>query len=172
MKYWIIVFLILVSFSSYSQKQIVLLDVSTLKSIEYATVYDSLNKKGTHSDENGIFIFDCQNNFQISHVSYETRYIDCENLADTIYLNPASIILNTIEVGSQRSEIKKIGRKELVEAGVGNRKSQLHYAGIKEAALYVDNPLKKSCYIYDVFFSFNEVRFDGEKKNGRKRFIS
>ena len=163
MKYLIIIFLVSVSLSCYSQKQIVLLDLNTLKPIEYATVYDSVNKIGTHSDENGFFIIDCQNSFQISHISYETTYISCENLVDTIYLKAASVLLNTVEVKAQNNKThmiqgtptamkvgdfqkKKVRRKELVEAGVGNGKSKLHYAGIKEAALYIEKPLKRSCY--------------------------
>jgi len=135
-----------------------LLDYATKEPIQFATVYDSLLQQGTHSDAQGIFNIDCQNRLRVSHVLFETTYIDCPFDIDTVYLEPKRFLLNTIEVTATKSE-SKLRKSKIIRAGVGNRKPRMIYEGIKEAALFVENPIKRHCFIHQVLFSFSGVKF-------------
>ncbi|MCU0445255.1 MAG: carboxypeptidase-like regulatory domain-containing protein [Microscillaceae bacterium] len=173
MKYFITLALTFIHFTCSGQKiKMTLFDKQANKPVSFATIFNPINQTGTHSDEDGIFYIECQKNIKISHISYEDKFIDCNSTSDTLYLTSKNVILDVIEITSQRKR-DKIKKNELIDAGVGNGRSKLHYAGIKEAALFIENPISRTCYIYEVFFSFNNVRFDGEKKlKGKDMMIS
>ncbi len=171
MKYYLTFILGFTYAFCFGQKvRITLLDNQTKNPVCFANVINPKNQTGTHSDEYGVFLIECQDSLRISHISYEDKLINCSSISDTLYLTSKNIILEAIEITSQTKR-DKIKKNELIDAGVGNGKSQLHYAGIKEAALFIENPIRQTCYIYEVFFSFNNVRFDGEKKLKEKDIL-
>jgi hypothetical protein len=153
--------LYLISFCSFGQIKSILIDKNTKETISFATIYDSTNRVGTHSDEKGYFTIKCQNSITISHILYKPRLIVCGQINDTIFLMPRDFILNSVEIISTKIKEKK-KKIDIIKAGIWDGKSKMQYEGIKEAALFINNPIKKSCYINKVFFSFSNVKFDSD----------
>lgn len=146
---------------SFGQVKAILIDKITKEPIAFATVYDSITKNGTHSDEKGYFTLKCQGSVLISHILYEMQLIPCSKVGDSVFLIPKEFVLSPIEITSKRNK-EKIKKSEIIKLGVWNGISKMQYEGIKEAALFIENPIRKPCLVNKVFFSFSNVKFDDD----------
>ena len=90
---------------SMAQTKGIVVDKKSHQPIPYASIYTKNAKTvlGAMSDENGLFSLDFP--FQtlfFSHINYEKTEIKKENLRDTIFLTPASVLLSEVLVSNKQ----------------------------------------------------------------------
>src|ERR1035437_1626238 len=88
-----------------SQTKGIIVDKESHQSIPYVSIYtkNAETVLGSMSNENGQFSLDFP--FQtlfFSHINYEKIELRKENLGDTIFLTPASVLLSEVVVSSKQ----------------------------------------------------------------------
>ncbi len=98
--------LLIVSMQSMmSQTKGVVVDITTRQPIPYVSIYTKNTESvlGSMSNEQGQFSINFSfNTLFFSHINYEKIEIKKENVQDTIYLTPASILLNEVVVNNRQ----------------------------------------------------------------------
>ena len=87
-----------------SQTKGVVVDITTRQPIPYVSIYTKNTESvlGSMSNEQGQFSINFSfNTLFLSHINYEKIEIKKENVRDTIYLTPASILLNEVVVSNR-----------------------------------------------------------------------
>ena len=88
-----------------SQTKGVVVDITTRQPIPYVSIYTKNTESvlGSMSNEQGQFSINFSfNTLFLSHINYEKIEIKKENVRDTIYLTPASILLNEVVVSNRQ----------------------------------------------------------------------
>ena len=83
----------------------VVVDITTRQPIPYVSIYTKNTESvlGSMSNEQGQFSINFSfNTLFLSHINYEKIEIKKENVRDTIYLTPASILLNEVVVSNRQ----------------------------------------------------------------------
>ena len=153
------------AFICQSQK-IQILDSEQNKPISYVTVYDLEHKKGTYTDQNGIFelnSFPNSKELVLTSVGYQTKTIDLKNISGQIYLEPKMQALKEVVVNpSKKHKAQVIGNKRT--------KSNSHFTSISEAVMFMKSPTHEESEIQSAFFSFSKHIF-GDGKRVKKQKI-
>lgn len=101
-----------------SQTKGIIVDKETLQPIPYVCVYAKNGEAvlGAMSDENGQFSFDFSfRNLFFSHINYERTEIKKENLRDTIFMTPSSVLLSEVVVSNKQPQWIQRIVKEVVK---------------------------------------------------------
>lgn len=90
-----------------AQNKGIVLDINTYKPIPYVNVYTTYNKGvfGTTSNTSGEFNVNFLfKSLTFSHVNYEKSEILCDNLKDTIFLNPKTNLIGEVIISNKQPE--------------------------------------------------------------------
>lgn len=87
-------------------------DVNTKDVIPFVNINVKDKKKGTYSNEYGVFnkdIFNVNDTILISHLNYNSLKIRVGNTKDTIFLTPKTEILKEVVLSKNKRKIKTVG---------------------------------------------------------------
>lgn len=105
MKFKLLLAIVLISQIVSAQNKGIILDIDTYKPIPYVNVYTTYNKDvfGTTSNTSGEFNANFHfKSLTFSHVNYEKSEILCDNLKDTIFLNPKTNLIGEVVISNKQ----------------------------------------------------------------------
>lgn len=149
----IILLLILIGYTLLTKSQdfkVIIVDSLSNKPISYAIVYNSIDKTGNYSNEDGSFYINKLNqSFLISHIGYHSKTFNLSIKKDTVKLEPITYLLNEIIVKPVNSKI--------IEIGYYKFKSFFTITGFigDEVAVYFPCESKKSNLIKNLIIGFS-----------------
>jgi hypothetical protein len=149
-----------INFTFFSQgKKIIIVDSLTKNHIEYANIKYLNSKKGTFSNNFGVFDINIKKSEKIliSVLGYKNKILITQKIKDTIFLKPKSIILDEISI--------KINSKK--NYGYHLRKSKFLGSSVKRSviAVYIEN--KKT----DLESIISSLHFKIKKRGNSISFI-
>ena len=161
----LVLLVVSIQMSCYSQKKYLVLDSLDKKPIEFTFIYCSNNN--IYSDNLGYFNIECNNNeyINLSRVGYKQKKILATNLKDTIFLEPINLINEVIV----RDKKKK--KENSFWLGFIDKKTTGTFLAESEAALLIDNPYGTLKKINKVKFTFSPTKFLGTRTTNSISYI-
>lgn len=154
---------------SYSQKTVTVLDSTSKKPIPYVNVKMLHSKKGTYSNEEGVF--DIKNNFNkndtllISCLGFNSILKKINNLKDTVFLSSTTEYLDEIVIKKEKPILKEIGfKKRKISFFTGNH--------LQLGLLITPNKNDIGSYIRNIIIPFKKKIIGKKAHKNRKKFYS
>lgn len=125
---------------SAQEKEIIILNSENNKPISYANIKFLKSKKGTFSDDKGIFLINNNaiDSLLISVLGFEDKILSVSKIKDTIFLNPKTITLREITLSNKKTEYGYFKKNGKFIRSALNRVL---------VAMYIPNENKKNEYI-------------------------
>lgn len=149
--------------TSAQEKEIIILNSENNNPISYANIKFLKSKKGTFSDDKGIFLINNNaiDSLLISVLGFEDKILSISKIKDTILLNPKTITLREITLSNKKTEYGYFKKNGKFIRSALNRVI---------VAMYIPNENKKSAYVTHLHYRIK--KFGNELSTVRPHLLS